>query len=291
MERPEAPTYAKKLRFEEFVKFINLYIKEYLQRYGVAEYVGNLEATGVIYSKYHNQVWLVGDCKAIYDGQIAQNPLRIDEVVMDIRKKIVEALLQEGYTNEDLLQKDISIDIIYNPDLLSEYIKDDKLLEQVEAYRTERIRTALLECGFSEKDIKEQELIQKYYNPRALQQMLKNNPNMKTFGYAIFNGQNTEIKNCRVVTLPNNVRTIKLFSDGFPVDALNNNEDIGYAVRTIRKRAKEDPLSIRTNLATHTSVRYSDKLNRIEEHAIDDASAVVIEIERDEKQIGERGEE
>ena len=73
-------------------------------------------------------------------------------------------------------------------------------------------------------------------------------------------------------------------------EALNNNKGIGYAVRTIRRRAKADPLSIKTNPATRVAARYSKSPNRVEDYAIDDASAVIIEILRDEKETGERGE-
>lgn len=289
MDRPGAPVYAKTLSFEECVKFINLYIKEYLQKYGLTDQVGKMEATGVIYSRFYNQIWLVGDCRAIYDGNIVQNPLKIDEVYIDIRTKIIEALMQEGYNEEQLMQKDISTDIIKHPELLAEYIKSTESREQLEEYRAQKIRRALLECGFSEEEIEAQDLVKKYYNPRDLQQIIKNNPNMGAFGYAIFNGENTEIKNCKVVNLPENVKTIKMFSDGFSIDALNNDKDIGHAVRTIRRRASKDPLSIGKNPATHVAVRYSKKANRIEEKSIDDASAVIIEIERDERKTDERG--
>lgn len=286
MDRPGAPVYAKTLSFDECVRFINLYIQEYLQRNEMDEQVGKMEATGAIYSRFHNQIWIVGDCKAIYDGKVIQNPLKIDEVVVDLRAKIIEVLMKEGYTDEQIMQTDISIEIIKKPESLYKYIKSDELREQLEAYRNYRIKCALLECGFSEAEIEAQNLIKKYYNPRNLQQLLKNNPNMGTFGYAVFNGKYTETKNCKVVNLPENVKTIKLFSDGFPVDALNNNKDVGYAVRKIRKKAAKDPLSIGINRAVQTSKRYSKKENR---RAIDDASVVIIEIARDEKEQDERG--
>lgn len=287
MDRPGAPVYAKTLSFDEYVKFINLYIQEYLQRKGVGEAAGKLEATGAIYSRFHNQIWLVGDCKAIYDGNVAQNPLKIDEVVVDIRTKIIEALLQEGYTEEKLMQNDISLSIIKHPNQLAKYIRNQNTVDLLEQYRTERIKKALIECGFSEKEIEEQSLVKKYYNPRNLQLFLKNNPNMREYGFAVFNGKYTEAKNCKVVNLPANVKIIKLFSDGFPIDALNNDKDIGYAVRKIRRNAEKDPLSIGINRAVHVARRYSAKEAR---KAIDDASAVVIEIVREEeRETDERG--
>lgn len=288
IDRPGAPVYAKTLSFEECVKFINLYIKDYLEIHGLSEQVGKMEATGVIYSRFHNQIWLVGDCKAIYDGNVAQNPLKIDEVVVDIRVKLLKALLWLGYSKKDLMQNDISLEIIKNPDSITKYIRNPKLVAKIEAYRTKRIKQALLECGFSETEIEAEGLIQKYYNPRDLQQVLKNNPNMGAFGYAVFNGTYTETKNCKVVNLPRDVREIRMFSDGFPVDALNNNKALGYAVRKIRRKAKFDKLSIRGNRAVHNSVRYSRMKNRRKEHAIDDASAVVIGIEGYEVIRGER---
>lgn len=288
MDRPGAPVYAKALSFEECVKFINLYIKEYLQRHGVGEAAGKLEATGVIYSRFHNQIWIVGDCRAIYDGNVVQNPLKIDETVIDIRRKIVEGLLKEGYTEKQLMESDVSKTIMKHSKSLPKHIKNPQIIEDIEEYITQKIKRALIEGGFSEEEIEEQNLIKRYYNPRDIQKLAKNNPNMGNLGYSVFNGQNTEIRNCRVVTLPNDVKTIKLFSDGFPIDALNNDKGIGYAVRTIRRRAKADLLSIKTNPATHVASRYSKSLNRLEEYAIDDASAVIIEIVRDEKETGER---
>lgn len=285
MDRPDAPVYAKTLSFEETVKFINLYIEEYLRKHGMEDLIGKMEATGVIYSKYHNQAWIVGDCRMIYDGNIVKNPLEIDQVYIDIRIKLIEALMKEGYTEEELLEHDISRDIIKYPELLEKYIKSDELKKQLEEFRIQRIKTALLACGFSEEEIIEQGLVQKYYDPRVLQQVLKNNPNMKSFGYAVFNGRNTELKNCKVVNLPEDVKEIKLFSDGFPIETFEHNSDIGTAVRTIRKRASDDKLSIKGNPATHMAKKYSRTENR---RAIDDASAIIFTIERDEKAIENR---
>ena len=289
MDRPGAPVYAKTLSFEECVKFINLYIKDYLEKYGLNDQVGKMEATGVFYSRFHNQIWLVGDCKAIYDGKVAQNPLRIDEVVVDIRLKLVETLLSVGYSEEDLMEDDISLKIIKEPSSLTDYISNPELVAEIEAFRTEKIKQALRECGFSEDEIEAEGLIQKYYNPRDLQQVLKNNPDMGPMGYAVFNGIYTETRNCKVVNLPRDVKEIRMFSDGFPVDALNNNKDLGYAVRKIRRRAKHDKLSIRGNRAVHNSVRYSRMKNRKVEYAIDDASAVVIRIEGNERNQRDKG--
>lgn len=284
IDRPNAPVYAKTLEFEEFIRYINLYIKKYLERYGLSKLVGKLEATGVIYSKYHNQIWLVGDCKAIYDGKTVEKPLKSDELYIDIRIEIIKALLNNGYSVEQLINKDISKEIIAHPEKLTDYIQNPDDIKRIQLFREARIKRALLECGFSEEEIKEGDLISKYYNPRDLQAYVKNNPNVNGFGYAIINGVYTETKNCKVVNLPKDVQEIKLSSDGFLVDALK--EDIGYAVRHKRNIVRRDPLSIKDNAETHSANIYSQKAPIL---TIDDASAIIIRIKQIDIEECERG--
>ena len=139
----------------------------------------------------------------------------------------------------------------------------------------------MLSCGFPLDEIDKEDLVLKYYNPRNLQAMLKNNPLVRDYGYAVFNGQYTEERNCRVVTLPKTAKSITLFSDGFSPESFARKRDVGYAVREGGRKAKQDPLSISVNRATHPAQRYGEGA---EEMAIDDASAVIFELV-DEKDV------
>lgn len=277
----DGTNYAKIMDFDTFVQYVNWYIGRFLREHGAQKFIGKMEATGVIYSKQKNQIWLVGDCRAIYDGHVVKNPLKIDDVYIDIRIKIINALLQSGYSKEFLRENDISKDIIHHPEKLSNYISNPEAREEIEEFRRSKIKTTLLECGFTEEEIEKEDLVLKYYNPRELQAMLKNNPKVcGDYGYAVFNGQYTEQKNCRVVTLPEDVKSIKLFSDGFSIDSFKKNRDIGYAVRVGWRKTAKDPLSISINKATHPAKKYG---NGAKESAIDDASAVIIEIVEDKE--------
>lgn len=113
---------------------------------------------------------------------------------------------------------------------------------------------------------------------------IKNNPNAGKYGYSILNGIYTEPKNCKIVQLPPNVEKIRLSSDGFPIKALVNNKDLGYAIRKNRRLTSNDPLGIGGNEAVGNAMRQS-KRNKI--LANDDASAVDIKI----KYIEERDDE
>lgn len=276
IDRPSAPDYAKKLTFEEFVTYINMYIRKYCERIGFPIQTEPLEATGVIYSKYSNQIWLVGDCRAVYDGHVIENELKVDKVYMDIRTEITRTLLRLGYTEKQLFSKEIAKEIIAEPEKLAQYIQDENEVERIRAYIQGAMHKTLLECGFTEEEITSQNLMQKYSEPKRLQQYLKNNPNAGEYGYAVFNVINTELRNCILTTLPDGVKNIRLFSDGFPVQTLNNDKDLGYAIRKNRALAEKDPLSINENLSVRNATRQRNTSNFL---ATDDSSAVSIMIE------------
>lgn len=273
---------AEYLTFDKMILWINEYVKRYLISIGKEDMVGKVEATAAIYSKYHNQIWIIGDCRAIYDGKAVLNPLKIDDVYVALRKRIIAGLIEDGYTEEQLLEKDKSNEIIYNPYKLDKYIISSYIKNGLQNYRKELIRETLLECGFTDKEIDRDGLVQEYYNPREIQKRAKNSTKMGIYGYSVLNGEYTEPSNCRIEQLAENVQRIILSSDGLPFDALLTG-GIQKAIRARGSRAKKDRLSIKNNPATHSARRYLPK-GKGREHeqlpyATDDASAVEIEIE------------
>lgn len=283
IDRPTAPDYAKTLEFEEFVKYVNMYIKKYCEHINYPIEEKPLEATGAIYSKYHNQIWIVGDCRAVYDDKTIENELKIDEVYMDIRVELIKALQKAGISQQELFSKDVTEEIIANHEKINKYIKDEKEKDRIQTYIENTMIQALEKCGFSKNEIQEKNLLEKYYNPRNLQQHIKNNPDVGEFGYSVFNGVYTEMKNCTKIDLPENVKKIKLTSDGIPINISKNNSNIGQVIRKIRKLAKNDPLSINENKAVRNATVQRDK-----NYALDDASEVDFEIEYIDKRDEER---
>jgi len=279
IDRPDAPVYAKTLKFEEFVQYVNLYIKKYCEKINYSLDEKPLEATAAIYSKYYNQIWLVGDCRAICDKKTIQNELKIDEVFTKLRIELTNLLLQEGYTEEELIGgSKIEREILNNPELIFDYISDKRKATQFLQDMEHIMFETLLECGFSEEDIIKQNLLKKYYTPTELQKYLKNNPNVEGgYGYSVLNGQYTEIKNCRCENLPDNVKQIKLSSDGISIDTLNRSKDLGQVIRTIRRQAESDKLSIGENRTLKSAFKQSI---RFPYYSIDDASAITFRIER-----------
>lgn len=277
IQKADTTPYAKTLEFDEMVKWINLYIKTYLERNGLSSEVGKMEATAAIYSKQNNQIWLVGDCRAIYDGKIISNPLKVDELYINLRTAIIKALLSEKLCSiEDLLKKDIAKEIIQDPEfpslLENVFFNKPKRMQELKSYWDEEIKKALLDC-----DIQVSKIPQEFYNPRNLQKIAKNNKSMGTYGYAVLDGKYTELSNCVVESLPDSAKKIILSTDGFPIDALKNG--IGSALKARNEGGKKDRLSINGNKATHSSKIYSENYFP-PSYATDDASAVEFIIEK-----------
>ena len=286
LDNKQTPEYAKELSFEEFTEAINLYIRKYCENIGYDISKNPLEATGAIYSRFHNQLWLVGDCRAIYDGNVIQNELKIDEVYAKLRTEIINTLLENGYTEQELFTDDISKTIIKEPEKVDELVADTCLARKIEKSIQTTMHETLLNCGFSQEEIDAENLLQKYNTPKKLQEYFKNNPNANEYGYSVFNGIKTESKNCIVQDLPEDVKHIRMFSDGFPVELLNNNKDLGYAIRANRRLAEIDPLCINENRGVKGTAKQTQREDNI--LAFDDASAVDILIERKEERDDER---
>ena len=85
----------------------------------------------------------------------------------------------------------------------------------------------------------------------------------------------TPIENCLVKDLPQNVKNIRLSTDGFPIEILKKSKDLGMAIRKNRNLAKSDPICINENYGIHNS----DIQDRQGHLAFDDESAVEIRIE------------
>lgn len=65
-----------------------------------------ITASAVIYSRYHNQIWMIGDCQCIVGGKAYSNPNGIDDYVAGIRSYINQAEIVNGHTVEWIMEND-----------------------------------------------------------------------------------------------------------------------------------------------------------------------------------------
>lgn len=69
--------------------------------------------SAVIYSRYHNEVWFIGDCQARWKGKTYHYEKRVDHILTDIRCQVVNHYLRHGYTEADIRANDKGRAFIY----------------------------------------------------------------------------------------------------------------------------------------------------------------------------------
>ncbi len=77
-----------------------------------------LTCSAIIYSRLQRQIWMVGDCQCLLDGQLLENPKPQEAVYAAKRAKHAKQLLAEGMTIEQLRTHDAARDFIL-PDIVA----------------------------------------------------------------------------------------------------------------------------------------------------------------------------
>ena len=111
------------------IDFLNDYVLEFYKKHDIFEKISDdsanqPSASVIIYSKKHNQIWLIGDCMALYGDNILENKLEVDELYTKIRIMTIEYFLSTGYTEEQLLEEDIARKFVQNLSKRQPYIRN-----------------------------------------------------------------------------------------------------------------------------------------------------------------------
>lgn len=70
--------------------------------------------SAVVYSRFQNEVWFIGDCQARWNGTSHWFEKRVDQILIDIRCRAIRYYLQHGYTVEDIKKNDKGRAFIYD---------------------------------------------------------------------------------------------------------------------------------------------------------------------------------
>src|SRR5690625_2647122 len=69
-------------------------------------------ASFVLYSHSRREVWMVGDCKCLIDGDLYTNEKKVDKVIAEVRALYLEGEIRKGKTVEELLESDSSLAVV-----------------------------------------------------------------------------------------------------------------------------------------------------------------------------------
>ena len=65
-----------------------------------------MTASAVVYSRLRREIWMIGDCQCLLNGELLENPKPYEQTLAEMRAEKVQALLKEGLTPEEILSND-----------------------------------------------------------------------------------------------------------------------------------------------------------------------------------------
>ncbi len=59
------------------------------------------------YSRYHREIWLLGDCAFMVNGRLFTNGKPIDDILSGLRAMVIEEALKKGMTEQEIAANDV----------------------------------------------------------------------------------------------------------------------------------------------------------------------------------------
>ena len=93
-----------------------------------------LTASAIIYSRVRREVWMIGDCQCLANGEYYDNPKPYEQQLAELRAQRVRELLAEGMTVEEQLVSDPAREVVIAP-LLETMKNQNKTFAVIDGFR------------------------------------------------------------------------------------------------------------------------------------------------------------
>ena len=112
----------KTITCHEFLRGVTAYIRKHYKKSMIPRLAEHpeerLTCSAIVYSRLQRQIWMIGDCQCLLDGQLLENPKPAEAIYDAKRAERAKQLLAEGKTVEELLTHDEARDYIL-PDIVA----------------------------------------------------------------------------------------------------------------------------------------------------------------------------
>lgn len=87
---------------QTFITEVNRRFEEFYQEveFPYSKREKGLQAVCVVYSKYFNEIWLIGDCQVSVDGRVYLNPKKSDDILAEFRSLVLNIWEKEEAVDE-----------------------------------------------------------------------------------------------------------------------------------------------------------------------------------------------
>lgn len=111
----------KQMSCHEFLRGVTAYIRKHYSKSRLQQFAEHpedrLTCSAIVYSRLQRQIWMIGDCQCLLDGQLLENPKPAEAVYAAKRSEKARQLLAAGATIDDLRTHDAARDFIL-PDII-----------------------------------------------------------------------------------------------------------------------------------------------------------------------------
>lgn len=97
---------------EGFLRGVTAYIRKHYKKSmlpRLAEHPEDrLTCSAIVFSRLNREIWMVGDCQCLINGELFDNPKPAEAELAAMRAEEVKRLLAEGMSQDELLRNDIA---------------------------------------------------------------------------------------------------------------------------------------------------------------------------------------
>ena len=106
-----------------------------------------LTCSAVVYSRLNREIWMVGDCQCLINGELYDNPKPAEAELAAMRAAEVKRLLATGMTQEELLQNDIARPTII-PRMLETMQQQNITYSVIDGFPIDRLHVRIIPLDF-----------------------------------------------------------------------------------------------------------------------------------------------
>ncbi|MCR5512989.1 MAG: hypothetical protein K6F43_05435 [Prevotella sp.] len=136
---------------EQFLRGVTAYIRKHYKKSMIqrlAEHPEDrLTCSAVVYSRLNREIWMVGDCQCMINGELFDNPKPAEAELAAMRAEEVKRLLATGITQEELLRNDIARPVII-PRMLETMRQQNVTYSVIDGFPIDRLHVRIIPLDF-----------------------------------------------------------------------------------------------------------------------------------------------
>lgn len=136
---------------EQFLSGVTAYIRKHYEKSmlpRLAEHPEDrLTCSAVIYSRLNHEIWMVGDCQCMLNGELFENPKPAEAELAAMRAEEVRRLLATGITQDELLRNDTARPVII-PRMLETMRQQNVTYSVIDGFSIDRKHVRIIPLDF-----------------------------------------------------------------------------------------------------------------------------------------------